>query len=311
MNDDLQKQFENYISECTYSKRLRPETIRGYEAVFKNFRSLMPEITHASLLTSETTNEFFKRLETRIRIVGRGEERKGVRDSTIKTYWSKLHSFFRWLVENGSIKVNPITKIRPKEPKYTDQRALKAEQVHKIVSTINFHSQKVFILKRDMAIVSLLLFCGLRRGELIAVQEQDIDFEKCLLRVRGETSKSGEDRFIPMNATLVFHLKEYLKERANYGYKTEYLLASSNQDRGLSRDGLKHWVKRLGNQSGVRFHLHQFRHTFATTLAKQNTHIAKIQLLLGHKSWKMTVRYLRSITVEDTRGDIDAFNIDI
>jgi site-specific recombinase XerD len=104
-------------------------------------------------------------------------------------------------------------------------------------------------------------------------------------------------------------LQEYVKERNKLGYKTEYLIVSSNEDKGLSPHGLKHWTKKLIKLSGVKFHLHRFRHTFACNLAKQNISILKIRDLMGHKNIKMTETYLRSLTMEDTREDINKLSI--
>ena len=102
----------------------------------------------------------------------------------------------------------------------------------------------------------------------------------------------------------MMHLKDYLNERKKLGLKTEYLIASSRGDRGLSREGLKHWVKALVKKSGVKFHLHQFRHTFACKLAEKNTNGFKIQKLMGHTDMNMTARYMRSLNTEDMEDDI-------
>ena len=62
--------------------------------------------------------------------------------------------------------------------------------------------------------------------------------------------------------------------------------------------------------SGVKFHLHRFRHTFTHNLAAKNDSAVKIQKLLGHSDLRMTQRYLRSLTPEDMREDVDRLNID-
>ena len=133
--------------------------------------------------------------------------------------------------------------------------------------------------------------------------------DKKTITVRAETSKSKRSRVVPIHPTLYLYLQEYIKERNKDNYKTEYLIVSSGGDRGLSTHGLKHWVNRLIALSGVKFHLHRFRHTFACNLAKQNISILKIRDLMGHKSIKMTEVYLRSIITEDLRNDINKLSI--
>lgn len=305
MKKDIQMLFDEYIQECQFSSRLRLETIRGYKEAFHQFSKVMPEVTTIQSLTAEMMTVFFKRLQTRSRIVGKHTVKVGIKDSTVKTYWSKLNSFFTWLFTKKLIRENPLRSIKPPQPVYDDQRALELEEIHKIISAITLHAGSPFMLKRDMLIISLLIFCGLRKNELISLQIKDIDKENRLLTIRAETSKSKKTRQIPMNPTLMLHLEEYLKEFKKRGSKTQYLIASSNADRGITKHGLKHWVKRLERLSGVKFHLHRFRHSFACNLAKQNVSAVKIQKLLGHADLRMTMAYLRSLTVEDLRDDVN------
>lgn len=298
--------FDEYLQECQFSSRLRPATTRGYKAVFSLFIDIMPEITDTTFLTSARITDFFMRLQTRKRIVGRGVTKYGVKDSTVKTYWSKLNSFFEWLVRKEHLNRNPLHALkRPPEPRYEDSKALRNHEVDKIIAAIISRTSNPLALRRDIVIVSLLLYCGLRRGELISLQVKDIDLLKATVTVRGETSKSKRTRTLPMHPTLLMHLKDYMAERTRRNYRTECLLVSTNHNNaGLTRNGLRHWEKRLNEISGVQFHLHRFRHSFATNLARKDVGIVKIQKLLGHSSLSMTERYVRSIVPEDLKDDI-------
>jgi len=273
------------------------------------FLLVMPEVTYIDSLTPDMMKEFFKRIETRKKKVGKNTIKSGVKDSTVKTYWNKLNCFFEWLLTNGDIPKNPLENIKPPEPIYNDSRALESSDIEKIFAAITLHSHNALLLKRDMFMLNLLLFCGVRKGEFISLQIRDIDMEKGLLTVRGETSKSKKTRHIPIHRTLMLHLQEYITERNKRSYKTPYLIVSSNGDSRLTVFGLKHWVDRLNEASGVKFHLHRFRHTFACNLATANVGLIKIQKLMGHMDPKMTATYLRSISTEDLREDIDKLSI--
>lgn len=301
--------FDEFIFECTFSSRLSSETARGYKAVFRLFSDIMPEVTDAKFLTSEMLTEFFKRLHVRQRMVGKDTLKTGIKNSTVKTYWSKLNSFFEWLHKKELIEQNPLKKIKPPQPLYEDIRALEENDVRKIYSAITLRAQNTIELRRDTAMTSLLLFCGLRLGEFISIEVRDIDFERRLLTVRGQTSKSKRTRYIPVHPTLLFHLRDYITERNRRKYKAHHLIVSTKNDTGLTRHGLKHWVKSLNEKSGVKFHLHQFRHTFACNLAKKDVNAIKIQKLLGHNSLNMTMTYLRSIGTEDLQDDINKLSI--
>ena len=302
----LQPLLEEYLQECEYSSRLRPATIRGYRAVFSLFISIMPEILTVEHLMPSSVVEFFKRLQVRKRIVGKCTTKSGVRDSTIRTYWAKLNAFFSWLVVTKHLQNNPLKGVKkPPEPKYEDSRALKDDEVDKIIAAIVSRANGPLALRRDIVIVSLLLYCGLRRGELISLQVKDIDLFTATLTVRGETSKSKRTRTLPIHPTLLMHIKEYMTVRNRRNYQTECLLVSTNRKNGgLTKNGLRHWEKRMNKLSGVVFHLHRFRHSFATNLARKDVGLVKIQKLLGHNSSGMTERYVRSIVPEDLRDDI-------
>ena len=158
--------------------------------------------------------------------------------------------------------------------------------------------------------IGVLTFCGIRRTELISLELRDIDLFNGFITVQAETSKSRRIRRIPMNAHLKFYLREYLQERKKRGCKTQYLFVSYASDSGLTLDGLHHWVKRLIKSSGVKFHVHRFRHTFATNLAMNNVGAVKIQKLMGHTDLKMTQTYLRSVATEELRDDINTLSFE-
>ncbi len=309
MDKGLNELFQEYINECLYTKRLRPETIRGYKAVFSLFLKIMPEITSIELLTTPTLIEFFKRIQTRQRIVGRNTIKTGVKKSTIKTQWTKLNVFFDWLHRKDHLVKNPLTEMESPKVSYDDFKRLEDHEINKIYSAITRCSSNLLILRRDTFMVSLLLYCGVRLGEFISIQVKDIDIEKRQITIRGETSKSKKTRTLIMHPTLLFHLKDYLRERNIRGQRTEHLIVSNRGDLGLSRHGLKHWVKSIIKKSGVKFHLHQFRHTFACKLDEKNVSAFKIQKMMGHSDISMTQKYVRSMKTEDMGEDISKISI--
>lgn len=304
MKKELVEIFEDCVDEWKFTTRLRPETIRGYKAVFELFLRTMPEVVVIDDLTPEMLNEYFKRIETRKRIVGRNTFKSGVKKTTIKTHWSKLNVFFKWLKENGHLEENPLKGIKPPKISYDDFKRIEDNKVNKIYSSVVLRYANAFTTRRDTFMISLLLFTGVRKGEFISLRVSDIDLYKNEITIRKETSKSGKQRTLPMNPTLVMHLKDYLIERNSRGYKTESLITSSKRDWGLSVDGLKHWTGRINEMSGVKFHLHQFRHTFACKLVEGGVNAFKIQKLMGHTSITMTMKYLRSLQTEDMAQDV-------
>jgi len=259
----------------------------------------MPEVLTPLDLKPYVVHEFFKRLGERAKKNG-----KELKTSTIRTYFNKLIVFFKWLEVNDIIERKSLTTrvIKPPNPKYHDEKALNEKQVSKIISSVALNTMdNEFMQKRDLALLQTLLYTGVRRGELLGLRIQDIDFGRKTLFINGKNSKSKKSRYIPLHCSLLTTLKFYLKMRESKHSTCPNLFVSSKYDRQLTTHGMKHWVLRYNQLSGVNFHLHQFRHTFACNLAMQGTNIVSIKNLLGHATTLMTESYLRSIKTEEAR----------
>jgi len=293
--------FELYLDECKYVKNLRPATLKAYSETFYQFIKLVPEAYCPAQLTPLCFTSFSKQLKHR-----KGKE--AVKDSSLRTYYNNLLAFIRFLERNDYLPKGKITNnlSKPPIPQYHDDRALTEEEVSTIVSSIALHTiDDEFLYIRDMTIVNLLLYTGIRKGELLGLRIHDIDFMGKTLFINKDTSKSKKSRYIPLNPILENQLKQYLQALKNLNIHTEKLLISQRNYAPLSEHGLKHWVERYRKKSGVAFHLHRFRHTFACTLAKNNANMLAIRNLLGHTNLTMTERYLRSIQSESSRSFIN------
>ncbi len=307
MRKDITQLFDEFMYECEFIRKSRPQTLRGYRQTFALLMKLLPH-TSTDTLTTPLLITFFRTLEQRKRVVGRGIVKTGIRKSTVATYWSKLNNFFEWLKLKGHIEYNPFANLPYPTPVYEDRKFLKKEDIEKIFTAILIKSNSSFILKRNLALFHVLLFCGLRREELVLLQVRDIDFDRKMLTVRGETSKVNRTRYIPLHSQVIMHLKDYIQERKRYS--SQYLFVSSTRDRGMSIPGLEHLAIILREASGVSFTFHQFRHTFAVNFLKASNNIAKLKQLMGHKDISMTILYLRCLPTNEMRGDIESMRID-
>lgn len=303
----LETIFEIYISECKHSKKLRPATLKSYKEVFSTFQKIMPEIIYSRDIMLHSLPVFFKRLSTRERLVGKAMVRGGIKPSTIKTYYSKLVAFFRWLERYNYLEEGLTAKmIKPPEPVYDDEKALPDDAISRLLSAISLYTNNnVLAYQRDMLIISLGIYSGLRRQELLSLKIQDINFEKRIIFINKLHSKSKKNRYVPLHPVLMQQIQNHFKERKKRKLTCSNLIISVKKDAPLTIYGLKHWVARYRRLSGVRFHFHQTRHTFACSLARVNADLTTIMNALGHSSAKMTQRYLRSITPEHSRSYIE------
>ena len=304
---DLHREF---LAEQRFSARLSPVTLRGYAQSFALLQSLLPGLS-AEQLTAETLTEFFRRLESRPRVQERGETVAGVKSSTIATYRSKLNRFFSWLQARGHIPRNPFAGMPYPTVRYDDRKYLGRSEVERIFSVLVLQGpwRSRFLWKRNIALFSLLLYTGIRKGELLALRVTDLDLDRLELTVRPETSKSRLRRVVPINAHLCLALEDYLHERHRLRLQSEYLLTNS-KGTPLTADGLKHLVNQAQRLSGVPFHVHRFRHTFAVNVLNQGGDIAKLKQLLGHRDIRMTAQYLRALPARALRTDVERVSLE-
>jgi integrase/recombinase XerD len=311
MHKNLIELYKDFTDECLYAGKLSASTMRGYASAFDLLIKLIPGIKIIDL-TSQTMIRFFEILEKRERIVGKALVKRGVKRSTIATYWSKLNGFTTWLERHEYIKENPFKTMSFPNVEYADKRFVQKENLEKILTAIavNIDWGSLLVKKRNLAVLNTFLYTGVRKSELLGLKLLDIDFERKHLVVRAEISKSKINRTIPLNSRVIDSLNDYLNERKRLGYQTNYLFVSNNSDRNFTEHGLKHMISKIARESRVNFHVHRLRHTFAMNLINNGSDISKVKQLMGHKDIRMTAAYLRCIPTSAMRSDVESLNLD-
>ena len=113
-----------------------------------------------------------------------------------------------------------------------------------------------------------------------------------------------------LDPKLLMALEDYLEVRQRMQLQGEWLFASSSTDKPFTADGLKHLVEQVKRLSGEKFHVHQFRHTFAVNFLNRGGDIAKLKQLLGHRDIRMTSAYLRCLPTASMRVDVESVTLD-
>lgn len=304
---EIKQLFEQFIKH----KRAEGQslmTIKSYREHFESLLKFKPDLKLEDL-TEKTMVEFYEYRDTRERIRGKEKVVEELKNSSKATIRGKLGAFYAWLEKRKYIEFNPFEKIAYPKVSYTDKRALNTKEIDKIISAVNLKIvwPNLLVKKRNIAMITFLLLTGVRKGELIGLKLSDIDLEERKITVRAETSKSKQTRTIPMTFELAQVLEDYLRERVDYS--SEYLWVSNNRDDKFTEHGMKHFVNRLKYDTGINCHLHRFRHTFAINYYKLKNDIVGLKKLLGHKTYKMTVSYLRSLDDQHIEDQMKDFSL--
>ena len=156
---------------------------------------------------------------------------------------------------------------------------------------------------RDKLIINLLLFTGIRVGELVAIKPKDIDFLTMQLKVFG---KGGKLREVPLRAEVIEVAKEYLdSERRSHKYHdSEYLLLTQRSGK-MDRDAVNKLLNKLGKLLGISMKPHKFRHTMLSKLAHKGVPLTTIAKIGGHAGIQTTASFYVSTSRKDKQNAID------
>lgn len=188
-------------------------------------------------------------------------------------------SFFSWLEEEDFILKNPVRRIHKVKTGTQVREVLSDESLESIRDTCT--------RSRDLAMVDLLASTGMRVGELVKLNREDINFTERECVVFG---KGNKQRIVYFNARAKIHLQQYLNERSD---QNEALFVSLNDpQKRLQISGVEVRLRKIGKEANVpRVHPHKFRRTLATMAIDKGMPVEQVQKLLGHVKIDTTMHY--------------------
>lgn len=190
-----------------------------------------------------------------------------------------LSSFFSWLEDENYIIKSPIRRIHKIKTTKTVKETYTDESLELMRDSCNS--------LRDLAIIDLLASTGMRVGELVGLNQNDIDFDNRECIVFGKGSK---ERPVYFDARTKIHLKNYLNSRQD---DNPALFVTLNSPyKRLQISGVEIRLRNLGRKLGInKVHPHKFRRTLATRAIDKGMPIEQVQQLLGHTKIDTTMQY--------------------
>lgn len=275
--------LDRFIQYIKFEKRYSPHTVSAYRSDLDQFMSFVngpdQSITHPEEITHHQLRNWIVELMN-----------QGLTAASINRKVATLRKYFKFLVQEGVITVNPTSKIvTPKIPKHLPVVVEDARLTQMLDNGEVFTDD--FKGTRDKMIIEMLFGTGMRLSELLGVKDTDINIYEGTVKVLGKRNK---ERIIPMNQELRHLLLKYneLKKSESFGNNSLMLIVTdkgANAYPKLIYLTVHKYLSYISTQNKKSPHV--LRHTFATSLLNAGADLNAIKELLGHANLSATQIY--------------------
>lgn len=291
------------------SSKIKPSTFQRYEGIYRNYiKESNIAGTKISSINTVVLQKFYNGLS------------KTHSYSQINYLNSVLKTFFNWCIDSGYAIKNPCLKVEIKGNKndiINNQR-----QEVEILSEEEIKTIKEYIKNTDMELLILLdLATGLRQGELLALDWENIDLDKQILEVKrtvkevyvydSETEKHIETMYqipkTPNSFRKVSIPSSIITKLEKVKNKKGLLFYDKNGQPLRAKNVADKWKKILKNCNIQHKKFHAIRHTYASMLLKNGVDIETVAELMGHTAVSITQIYLHS-SKDQKQNAVDKIN---
>lgn len=277
------KSVQRFLDYLRDQRHVSPQTLRAYESDLRQFGEFL------SAGSRDDAPPPLEKLDTLgVRGFVARLSRQGLGKASIARKLSAVRSFLRHAEREGRIKTNPARGVAtPRVPKGLP-RDLTVDEMFNLLEHVQGDDVAA---ARDLAILELLYAAGLRVGELIGLNLDDVDLSAGVVRVLG---KGGKERMVPFGSKASRALRRWRDRSQELRAKTGELAMFLNLRGGRLTDrSVRRILGRRLREAAIhaRVSPHALRHSFATHLLGAGADLRAIQELLGHASLSTTQRY--------------------
>ena len=272
--------IDQFLDYLRYERNASPQTVQTYEESLRAFESYLTFRDNGLSLDSVDTDLIRDWMESLMD--------KGNSASTINKNLSALRSFYRFALKRGLVKKDPAHAVTgPKKSKPLPQ-FLREGEMDRLLDGLEWDSS--FNNVRARTILILFYETGLRRSELVGLDDKDVDYDAAQLKVTGKRNKQ---RIVPFGAELAEQLKSYQAVRREKFGETCGAMFLSDKGERISGEQVYLIVRKYLSMvtSLKKRSPHVLRHTFATAMLNNGAGLESIKNLLGHASVSTTEIY--------------------
>ena len=261
---------ENLLETFISAKRVEgcsEKSLRYYYSTIKNMQDSINK--SEEIITTDDLRNYLNNYQ----------QSNSVSKVTMDNVRRILSTFFSWLEDEDYILKSPVRRIH----KVKTGKTVKETYSDESLELMRDHCNNT----RDLAMIDFLSSTGVRVGELVKLNIEDVDFEnrECVVFEKG-----NKQRKVYFDARTKIHLQKYLSERDD---KNNALFVSlSKPNERLLISGVEIRLRKIGKELNLhKVHPHKFRRTLATMAIDKGMPIEQVQQLLGHQSIDTTLQY--------------------
>ena len=221
--------------------------------------------------------------------------------SSVNRKLSSLRSFYRYLLRKGLVQVDPVQKVTGPKKKKPLPIFVKEEDMNRLLDEVPFGDD--FEGVRDKLILEVFYVTGVRRSELVALNDADIDYSASTIKVTGKRNKQ---RLIPFGERLKGMLSTYQQLRDEMiPQRSEAFFVQKNGERvtaGLVYNMVKRDLSKVVTLKKRSPHV--LRHSFATNMLNNRASLGAVKELLGHERLTTTEIYTHT-TFEELKKEYE------
>lgn len=229
-----------------------------------------------------------------------GRMEGGAQPRTIRPELAAVRSFYRYLLREGLVQVDPVHMLAPPKADKPLPTFLKRREVEHLLDMVKDFPD-TYERQRNRVIIGVFCYTGIRASELLGLRLGDIDLAECVLKVTGKRNKQ---RIVPFRTELATMIEDYLPVRRQFveqgGKPDDDVLLYSKRHAPLRYSQLHEIVTDILAlvTSQKKRSPHVLRHTFATLMLDNGGDLEAIQHLLGHEKIATTEVYTHTSFAE-------------
>ncbi|MFO8008429.1 MAG: tyrosine recombinase XerC [Candidatus Brocadiia bacterium] len=276
----MSEEIEQFLHRLAVERNYSEHTVRAYRTDLEKFEQFLRERSRRVVEAGLHDVRAFL-----------GQERmRGLARSTIARRAATIRSLYRFLKQQGIVQKNPMTALRSPKRERKLPVFLTVEEIRKLLDQPDTGT---WIGRRDLAMMETLYGAGLRVGELVSLDYDDVDPETGLVRVEG---KGKKERVVPAGRCAIGAIRRYLNGHGSDGPSARHpraLFVNARDGGRLTARSVRRAVRKYVLHAGLNSRVtpHALRHSFATHMLTNGADLRAVQELLGHENLSTTQIY--------------------